>query len=954
MPIYKTIVLWACVPFFTQAQFLDYGTDPARFRWNEVPLPHYTLIYPQGTDSAAYRYALFLENVYPHLMKTMGKPMPATFPVILHPASMTPNGMVAWSPKRMELLTTPSSALHAEQWDKHLVIHESRHVLQTSKLMTGVFRPLYYLMGEQAAGISSLFVPRWFFEGDAVSMETAMSESGRGRLPEFQMTYRAQILSGTSYSFDKWYLGSYKDYAGDFYALGYNMTAFARYKYGADIWDKVTSRYVRQPFRFPPFQNAFKHHTGSSFGGLFRETFRFLQDEWAALDSAGVVPQYLSPENRQYTSYNYPQRWNDSTVIGVKSSLSDLTALVALTDGREKRLAYLGNISGRISLHNNRVYWLEQLPGLRRTHENHTVIKFYDLADNRIGTLTPRRRYISFAVGDSLVAASLFTEAGTCRIALIDPLNGNEQRLYDTPGNVFVKELSPGENHTLYAVAVGDKGISLLQLNLLTARWDELLSPAQANITSPVYRNGRLFFESGLNGTNNLYCLDIAGRKAHRLTSARFGAFQPDVAAFPEGKMDLLFADYQAKGYRIASLPADSLTRREADFSRPASFVLADTLAAQEEFRLSADRLTPVDFRPRPHRKASNLFRIHSWAPLYYNVSELMSGSAPNFAYALRPGATFLSQNELNTAITQAGWYYHEGYHHGSLDFVYMGWLPVIHLNADYGSKAYDILWTPDEKGETQPVSRYTGRNLLEFQAQAYIPFNLTAGHYVRGIQPSVSYYFTNNAYQQYNNRRLMVYFQYILGEIRFYNYRRMAHRDILPRLGYQLRLYYLNLPFHTGNFGDMYAARLTTYLPGVAKNHSLMFRMGYLWQSDDDRALYIPRQMLEAPRGYAYQYRTHQQVSLKADYAFPVVMPDLSVGALAYIRRVRANLFYDLGLNQTLADGGWSAQSSAGADVIFDWNALRFSFPLSTGLRLIRPSDTGAIRLETLFSISF
>ena len=86
------------------AQFLDYGTDPARFKWNVAKLPHYNLIYPQGNDSMAYRYALYLENVYPHVKKTIGEPMKKKFPVILHPASMSSNGLVSWAPRRLSLI----------------------------------------------------------------------------------------------------------------------------------------------------------------------------------------------------------------------------------------------------------------------------------------------------------------------------------------------------------------------------------------------------------------------------------------------------------------------------------------------------------------------------------------------------------------------------------------------------------------------------------------------------------------------------------------------------------------------------------------------------------------------------------------------------------------------------------------------------------------------------------
>jgi hypothetical protein len=938
-------------PFAMQAQFLDYGTDPSRLKWNKATLEHYTLIYPRGLDSMAYRYALYLENAWPYIKKTIGTPVKASFPVVLHPANLSSNGMVAWSPRRMELLTTPSFTQQAERWDRHLVLHESRHVIQTGKLMTGIFHPFYYLIGEQIAGISSLLVPRWFFEGDAVGIETAMSDAGRGRLPEFQMIYKAQLLSDTPfYSFDKWYLGSYKDETGNFYALGYNLTSFARYAYGADIWDKTTSRYVNHPVSLPPFSNAFRHHTGIGFDRLFKETFAFLGDEWKSRDTGYISPLYHSPETRQYTSYKYPQVWNDSTVIAVRSGLSDIQSLVAITAGREKRLAYTGSLNSRIFMHHDRVYWMERIPGIRWEHENHSVIKYYDLVSNRIETITPRRRYISFAVAGTAIAASLFTEEGESRIAFIDKEDGGEYRQYPAPGNSFIKELAAGGRDTLYVVAIADKGITLLQLDALTGVWSELLKPTTANITSPVYKDGHLYFESGLNGTNNLYSLDTSTGKAYRLTSARFGAFQP---ALSPGGDTLFFADYQAKGYRIASMPHDRLAREEADFSQPLRFTMAETLAGQEDFKLGESALKPVDFQPRPYSKASGLFHIHSWAPVYYSVNDILSGSSTDFTSIAKPGVTLLSQNALNTAITQTAWYYSDGYHHGMIDFLYKGWFPVIRLNMDYGGKASDIRWTKNNEGQIQLAGYPTGRTLLEGWLQVYLPLNLITNHYVRGIQPAVNYYFTNNAYQQYG-KPVMAYFQYLLSELRFYNYRRMAPSHILPRLGFQLRLQHLNIPFNSANFGQLYAARLTTYWPGIMPGHSLMLRAAWQYQTGEGKPLYVPRQLIESPRGHSYMYRTRQQAALKADYAFPILSPDLSLGPVAYFRRLRANLFYDLTYNEENSGSGWAAQSSYGADIIMDWNALRISFPLTTGIRIAKPTSNASPRIESLLSVNF
>ena len=428
MRLINLLIVFLLVSVSVKSQFVNYGTEPSRIKWKSVRLPHYKLIFPDSNDSAAYRYALFLEHVYPQMGKTIGESRVRSFPVILHPGNMLSNGLVVWAPRRMELVTTPSSKLDAQSWDKHLVLHESRHVLQMYKLSQGLFKPLYYVLGEQSSGIASFAVPKWFFEGDAVASETAMSNSGRGRLPEFHMRYRSQMLSGNFYSYDKWALGSYKNYTGDYYALGYNLTSFARHQYGTDVWDKVTSRYTRRFFNIPPFSKALRHVAGINIKTLFNETFQFLNHEWIRQDSLykdsgfNAAIRYLTPETKQYTSYNYPQVLDDSSIIAVKTSLDDINSLVIIKEGKEERLCYLGNINSRIILRQNRIYWTEYVPGIRWTHENYSELKYYDLKTQKITVLTSKQRFLAPAIDETgkIAAVSQPSASGVNRIVLLD------------------------------------------------------------------------------------------------------------------------------------------------------------------------------------------------------------------------------------------------------------------------------------------------------------------------------------------------------------------------------------------------------------------------------------------------------------------------------------------------------------------------------------------------------
>ncbi|MDR0745241.1 MAG: hypothetical protein LBF17_01950 [Mediterranea sp.] len=949
---FSTFILLVSV--YAKAQFVDYGADPSYYKWNIVRAEHYNLIYPQGNDSMAYRYISLLETVYPYIERTIGKPFKKKHPVILHPGNMLSNGMVSWAPRRMEIISTPSSDLHAQAYDRHLVTHESRHIMQTGKLMSGIFRPFYFLLGEQAQGIASLFAPNWFFEGDAVSTETALSRSGRGRLPEFHMIYRAHRIDNLFYTFDKWNLGSFKDYTGTYYALGYNLTAYARHQFGEDVWNKVTTRYTRR-IAIPPFGRSIKKVTGISSQQLFDQTFAFLEKEWKEQESvwrrSGSKPAYLSPADKRYNAYKYPQALNDSVVLAVRSNFKDLTALVMIEKGKEKRLAYLGNINSRIVLNNNNVYWTEYVSGLRWTHRNYSVLKSYDLNTKQISTVTPRQRYQSPTIDPDgkRAAVSEFSVSGENHIVLVDTQTGKVHARHKVPNNAFAKELAYTGNGDIIATTVDDDGLRLLQLHTQSGEWSELLAATSANITSPVWQNGKLIFESGLNGTNNIYEYDPAGAAYNRLTTARFGAFTPSVSA--DGKK-LLFADYQANGYHLASLSLDSLKKEPADFADPHRFELAETLAGQEQFNPDTMEIRPVEFNPKRYYKAPHLFKIHSWAPFYYDVTKAVNLQTDDFSTIVKPGATLISQNSLNTAIAQVSWYYKEKYHHGKLAMSYTGWFPVIDLAVDYGDKAINIEWKETEKGRAVQGIR-TDRTFLEAEAHVYLPFNLTRNHYVRGIRPSATYFFTNNKYEQYDSGKLRN-FQYLLSELHFYNYRKMAKRDILPRWGYQMRLQHLFSPSNSENYGHIYAARLTGYVPGLVRGDGLMARLTYQYQDLDNKYLYLPKQVVNAPRGYDYLYATRQLMGVQADYSFKLFNPDFSIGSLLYIQRIRSNIFYDYFRNEANESDPWTTQSSFGSDLILDCNILQANFPITLGARIVKPIDYGELKVEALFTISF
>ena len=95
------------------AQFYSLGSEPAGVKWYHLRTADFDVIYPKGLDSLARVYASTLERYKMPVGATAGyypnQLYSKRLPVILHPWTANSNGMVAWTPRRMELLTTPTS-----------------------------------------------------------------------------------------------------------------------------------------------------------------------------------------------------------------------------------------------------------------------------------------------------------------------------------------------------------------------------------------------------------------------------------------------------------------------------------------------------------------------------------------------------------------------------------------------------------------------------------------------------------------------------------------------------------------------------------------------------------------------------------------------------------------------------------------------------------------------------
>lgn len=171
--------------------------------------------------------------------------------------------------------------------------HEYRHAVQYGNLYRRFMKGLGYVLGQQAGFVSSVLVPVWFLEGDAVMAETQMSSFGRALQPSFTVEYRAYLTEGKQrFPLDKWFCGSYRNYIPDHYQFGYQLVAWSRERYGDDMWSRVADYGARRPYTILTTKWALRKYYRTSVNRIARSTLDDLTRFWRSQPSSRTAPRF--------------------------------------------------------------------------------------------------------------------------------------------------------------------------------------------------------------------------------------------------------------------------------------------------------------------------------------------------------------------------------------------------------------------------------------------------------------------------------------------------------------------------------------------------------------------------------------------------------------------------------------------------------------------------------------
>jgi hypothetical protein len=249
-----------------------------------VSTPRFRVIFPEGFDREALRTANTLQHIYSPVSRTLGRE-PRPISIVLQNQTAVSNGFVTLTPRRSEFFTTPPqdfTLLGNNDWLDLLAVHEFRHVVQYDKALTGFSRGMYYLFGNNGLSLVSSTVPSWFWEGDAVGTETALTEAAGAASPPSTWPCGRSCSPRGPFSYSKAYLRSYKDFVPNHYVLGYFMTTYLKRHYGAEAWGRILTRTYNVPFQPFRFSWAIRKETGMKVETLYKQTVRELDSLWTA------------------------------------------------------------------------------------------------------------------------------------------------------------------------------------------------------------------------------------------------------------------------------------------------------------------------------------------------------------------------------------------------------------------------------------------------------------------------------------------------------------------------------------------------------------------------------------------------------------------------------------------------------------------------------------------------
>jgi len=862
-------------------------------QWMTLPVTGFDIVYPKGLESEARYVAERMTTYWPELQRSM--PLldgVRRIPIVISSPSLISNGMVTYDPMHSIFYNRPAP-FGGLEWFDVLSVHEGRHLVQVQQPMDTLTGQIaYWFAGENGPGaIILLFYPTWFMEGDAVVTETALTESGRGRVASFELWLRTHELSRDRYSYDRAMLGTgFESYPYvSPYDLGYFMTAYLRTHHGDRVLDRALKRTANPEFALT-FDGAVSQLTGAGLEATYEKTWDELRRRWQRqLDNLDITEvEVLWSSDEPHWRSLYPIAVDGERVLALEMDLRDGVYLVAVKDGESTRLKrlprrvashfYSTSKDRGVSYAAGRFCWVDARAHPRFALEVGGDIYCYAPEGDTLTEITQGGDYTSVALSDdgARLAAHRFTEQRRSSLVQLDH-QGQPLTEVELPPRSLAYDLAPDGHGGWVFVLLDAEGVRFMRWQPALARLTQLTEPVKGeSLRSPQWSEHWLVFTSDRSGLDAVWALNRDSGERFQLTQRPFGNYYVTLDT-PNDR--LVFSDYTADGHQLVSLPWPGGREAGEDWLAAGDVQVQPTAYSAPLYRPVPTPGDEPDAEPEPYNRWANAWDLNSW---------LLSGDNEELRLSLH------SNNLLNTLTvdTFAGVHWGEGAPIAGVNVNWRRWWPVLSASAER---------TVSDEDDT-----LDHRLALD----ASLPLSSTRDLWTTSVMPNLGVSHTDRTSTVDNADWQSTL---ISSGLSLSQTHELAPRDLQPPLAFHSR-YDLDWETQTERIQQYNASQLQ--LPGFVANHHLT--IGGQWQ-DRQTGFTGPGRYL-TPAAFTGLDPAEPALDARLNYRFSLGPVDLALGRIWYQRSL------ELGFDARWMRGSDNDHSALGVQLTAPSNLLRNS----------------------------
>ena len=814
----------------------------------------------------------------------------------------------------------------------------------TSKLNQGFTYYAGKVLGESGQYFfMSLSTPTWVFEGDAVCTETALSQSGRGRLPSFQRDIRALELENKRYSYNQAYNGSYKIYFPNYYNLGYIMISHIRKNYSDSTWNKVLNKTTDRSYWPFSLSGNLEKYTTFNLNDIYHNALNEYDSIWLVnkflVDTDTFKTVHVS-KSYVYTNYTYPFPIGKDTVLTLKSGFDNIPSLVLIHNNSETKLMDVYPVD-RIHSNGKMVVWSTYVPDIRWNERSFSDIMVYRIKTRDIIQITRHGKFFAPAISKSgeFIVAIEYGSDMKCQIVILRTSDGKQIKEIVLPPQHFANMPSWSDNgKKVVFIQSFNSQKTLSILDVESGNITDLKPYTNEVISTCMFWGNYIIYDIPILGIDGIAAYDLSTGKSQWVITGKYGVYNPSVL---QSDNTLYFQSYTTDGFRPCYMSLNTLKWRAPYPGRGAGDnyfrYLVDMEKSDSLFSIR-DSVKIQDSQIENYSPLKHSIQIHSWYP--YSVT----GNGIGFS--------LISNDRLNILSARGGIEYFSS-DIASREYVnlsYAGLFPVINAKFSNGRK-YTNFAIQDSAKKLFPHNE----NL--FSIGFLLPFNFSRNVYTTTLSLQCNYSYSLIDFTHSIPYSMPDKFRASGPDLtlEFSNKKLQSHREYYSRWGQELSAFYRYSKLKT-NDGSLKSVSVISnlYFPGIFKNHSLRMYLGYENNSTaQGYGVYWLSKKLEFVRGYMSENYT-EFYKVTTAYSMPLFYPDFSIGRIIYCNRIRWDLFYDIG-QSNIDRHDFTDYQSVGIDLNAEIYPFSINLPLQIGIRFshLLTNNSNSIQF-LLMGISF